>query len=145
MSPVNGFEIRPMTLDDVPAVETIQLSSLPNSAAGWAARDFLFLEAFVAVREGKIEGFLVSRRLDEDEYELLNMAVAHDRRRRGSGKALLEHVLSREPDASWYLEVRASNQAAQALYEGLGFHRSGLRCDYYRSPLEDAIEMSLLR
>jgi ribosomal-protein-alanine N-acetyltransferase len=130
-----------MTAEDVEAVERIQSASLPNSAAGWTARDFLGLEAFVAVRENAVEGFLVCRRTAEDECELLNMAVAPERRRHGCGKALLEHVLESQPGI-WFLEVRASNVAAQSLYESLGFHRSGLRRDYYRSPPEDAIEMS---
>jgi ribosomal-protein-alanine N-acetyltransferase len=144
MCPPNSekLEIRRMIPEDLDAVEQIQAASLPNSAAGWAARDFLNLEAFVAIREaGTVEGFLVCRRTAEDECELLNMAVAPERRRRGCGKALLEHVLECQPGI-WFLEVRASNVSAQALYSSLGFHRSGLRRDYYRSPAEDAIEMS---
>ena len=31
-----------------------------------------------------------------------------------------------------FLEVRADNRAATALYEGLGFTRTGLRRGYYR-------------
>jgi ribosomal-protein-alanine N-acetyltransferase len=37
------------------------------------------------------------------------------------------------------LEVRASNQAARALYEGLGFKVEGVRRDYYQEPREDAL------
>jgi ribosomal-protein-alanine N-acetyltransferase len=37
------------------------------------------------------------------------------------------------------LEVRAGNREAVALYESLGFRRLGLRREYYREPLEDAL------
>jgi ribosomal-protein-alanine N-acetyltransferase len=134
------FEIRKMTPEDIEPVERIQAACLPNSAAGWSARDFLNLEALVAVHDSSVAGFLVCRRTAEDEYELLNMAVAPASRRRGCGKALLEQALAVRPGV-WFLEVRESNVAAQELYAALGFHRSGLRHDYYRSPPEDAIEM----
>ena len=136
-------EIRRMTAVDSDAVEAIQATSLPNAAAGWAALDFLRLEAWVFLTGGLVAAFLVGRRVAEDEFELLNMAVAVDQRRRGYGKALLLDALARY-QGMWFLEVRASNEAAQALYEVLGFHRSGRRRDYYRSPTEDAIEMSKL-
>ena len=37
------------------------------------------------------------------------------------------------------LEVRRSNEAARALYEGLGFRVDGVRRDYYQHPREDAL------
>jgi ribosomal-protein-alanine N-acetyltransferase len=37
------------------------------------------------------------------------------------------------------LEVRASNTAALALYESLGFKPAGKRRDYYSEPDEDAL------
>lgn len=139
MSPI---EIRRMTRADVDAVEAIQAASLPHSAAGWAAVDFLRLDAWVACGQN-VEAFLVARRVADEEFELLNMAVAPGRRRLGFGSALLRHVLEGNPGV-WFLEVRASNEAAQALYERLGFHRSGRRREYYRAPVEDAIEMTKL-
>jgi ribosomal-protein-alanine N-acetyltransferase len=38
-----------------------------------------------------------------------------------------------------FLEVRASNEAAQHLYAALGFTRVGERRRYYRFPTEDAV------
>jgi ribosomal-protein-alanine N-acetyltransferase len=35
--------------------------------------------------------------------------------------------------------VRESNEAARALYEGLGFKVEGVRRDYYQAPREDAL------
>ncbi len=37
------------------------------------------------------------------------------------------------------LEVRASNEAAQALYRRFGFAPAGVRAGYYRDPVEDAL------
>jgi ribosomal-protein-alanine N-acetyltransferase len=37
------------------------------------------------------------------------------------------------------LEVRESNAAARALYEGLGFRVEATRRDYYQHPREDAL------
>ena len=133
-----------MTEADLPFVEPIQFSSLPNSAAGWAARDFLKVESWVlSDDQGNVQAFLVARQVADDEFELLNMAVAPENRRQGHGRALLSEVLKRHKGI-WFLEVRASNSPALALYEALGFHRSGRRRDYYRSPVEDAIEMTKL-
>ena len=137
------FEIRRMTEADLGAVDAIQTASLPNSAAGWSARDFLALEAWVLLAQGNLLAFLVARQLIDDEFELLDIAVAPDQRRQGHAKALLADVLQRFPGI-WFLEVRASNAVALALYEALNFHRSGRRREYYRSPVEDAIEMSKL-
>jgi ribosomal-protein-alanine N-acetyltransferase len=42
-----------------------------------------------------------------------------------------------------YLEVRESNQSAQALYLSLGFRPVGQRSGYYRNPKEDALVLWL--
>ena len=132
-----------MTSDDAEAVDEIQAASLPRSAAGWTTRDFLNLESWVLEVEGCVAAFLVGRAVAAGEFELLNMAVSECARRQGWAKLLLTQVLGQHP-GMWFLEVRVSNQAARALYEGLGFHTCGRRRDYYRSPVEDAIEMSKL-
>ena len=43
-----------------------------------------------------------------------------------------------------YLEVRASNHAAIALYTRLGFRVCGRRPNYYRDPEEDAVLVLVL-
>jgi ribosomal-protein-alanine N-acetyltransferase len=42
-----------------------------------------------------------------------------------------------------FLEVRASNAAAQKLYSALGFTGTSVRKEYYDSPVEDAVIMTL--
>ncbi len=80
-----------------------------------------------------------------DEGHLANLAVALDARRRGLARRLLQESLldaRRRGARSVYLEVRASNQAAQALYLSAGFRLIGIRAKYYENNQEDAVLMS---
>jgi ribosomal-protein-alanine N-acetyltransferase len=83
-----------------------------------------------------------------DEAELANLAVAPGFRGRGIAGALLDQ-LTRDAWAvgvqAVFLEVRSSNEAAVALYEGRGFHQVGVRRQYYTSPTEDARVLQLRR
>ena len=81
------------------------------------------------------------------EGSLDNIAVAPEHRRRGVAEALLSalEAMGRARALSFItLEVRASNQAAVALYEKHGFARVGRRTNYYEKPREDAILMTLV-
>ena len=65
---------------------------------------------------------------------LFNIAVDPDYQRQGLGRALLEHLideLEKRGVATLWLEVRASNAAAIALYESLGFNGATIRRNYY--------------
>ena len=64
------------------------------------------------------------------------------------GRALLEHLideLEKRGAATLWMEVRASNAAAIALYESLGFNEATIRRNYYPTTdgREDAIIMAL--
>ncbi len=77
-----------------------------------------------------------------DEVEVHNLAVRPDARRQGLGRALLRHALTlgRARGARRaFLEVRAGNKAARALYAACGFALDGRRRDYYSEPREDAL------
>ena len=79
-----------------------------------------------------------------DEAELANIAVVQAHRGRGLGDVLLAWLLQVAADRgahSIFLEVRASNTAAQRLYEKQGFTRISVRKAYYRHPTEDAVVM----
>ena len=81
-----------------------------------------------------------------DECQINKIAVLPEKRKLGFGKAILNHVLEFTRDIgvkNWYLEVRESNTAAQALYRSAGFSRVGTRKNYYISPVEDAVLMNL--
>jgi [ribosomal protein S18]-alanine N-acetyltransferase len=81
-----------------------------------------------------------------EELRMMNLAVAPHVRHRGIGRWLLQQALTmgRERGARRaLLEVRVSNQPAVALYEYVGFSRSGVRTKYYTNPIEDAVLMEL--
>jgi ribosomal-protein-alanine N-acetyltransferase len=77
-----------------------------------------------------------------DELHINSLAVDEPWRRRGLARVLLKSVIGDAVAAgarAATLEVRQSNVAARALYEGLGFHVEGVRRDYYQQPREDAL------
>ena len=76
-----------------------------------------------------------------DEAELANLAVDPAFRGQGVAGALLDRLTdeaSAAGVASVFLEVRASNETALALYVRRGFHQVGVRRHYYDQPREDA-------
>jgi ribosomal-protein-alanine acetyltransferase len=140
--------IRKLARSDVPAVFAI-LQESPEAAA-WSQESLLQLAsadpaACVVELNGVLVGFLIGR-VVSDEFEILNMAISRAHRRSGIGSKLLESALefSRTAgSARAYLEVRASNGRAIALYKRHGFIECGRRAEYYRDPVEDALFLSL--
>jgi ribosomal-protein-alanine N-acetyltransferase len=145
---VSGAAVRRLAASDVPAVLAI-LQESPETA-GWSQESLLQLaslegSAWVAERGGSVVGFLIGR-LAADEFEILNMAVSQSCRRSGVGSKMLESALEFSHSAGSvraYLEVRASNRPAIALYARQGFTECGRRNRYYRNPVEDALLLSL--
>lgn len=79
------------------------------------------------------------------EAHIVTVAVRERYRRMGIGERLLIAALELAVDADQEtatLEVRASNEAAQQLYEKYGFARLGLRKRYYTDNNEDAVIMT---
>ncbi len=77
-----------------------------------------------------------------DEGEILRIAVDNTRRKKGYGKKLLSFAIDKMKKfgiVSVFLEVRAENSAARALYHSIGFEEIGQRKNYYTNPKEDAI------
>jgi ribosomal-protein-alanine N-acetyltransferase len=141
-----GVEMRAAVPNDLDAVAAIERQSFsdPWSRASFAqliGRDHLVF--FVATRKGAVAGFSIAYAA-VGEAEIANIAVATAARGQGVGGALLRHLLTtlRAGGAvEVWLEVRASNAAARALYERFGFVEVGRRRNYYRRPVEDAISM----
>jgi ribosomal-protein-alanine N-acetyltransferase len=95
----------------------------------------------VAHNNGDIAGYLIGREV-AGTGEVLNLAVTPDARRRGVARGLLRAGLTRlrkRRVQEVFLEVRESNQSAQALYLSSGFRPVGQRAGYYRNPKEDAL------
>lgn len=77
-----------------------------------------------------------------DEVEITNVAIHPDFQRQGWAYYLLQQVLAPLPGADQvFLEVRASNVAAQKLYQRCGFQELSTRSAYYQNPREDALIM----
>ncbi len=90
-------------------------------------------------------GFVIAW-LGHDELHVLNVAVAPEERRRGTGRALMEEVQERGRRLGARLatlEVRSSNAGALALYRALGWRQVGIRPGYYADEDEDAVIMEL--
>ncbi len=134
------IQIRPAETADLDQIAAIQ-STAPE-ASQWQTLDYLTFDCQVAVLDGQVAGFVVSRGVGEREREILNVAVRPDLRRLGLATALLQAEMARWPGAH-FLEVRESNTGARRLYEGLGFEAVGSRPGYYENPPESGIVMRI--
>lgn len=132
---------------DIPKILAIGRASSESSQ--WSVAEYARVisaaegteECLVAAADDFVAGFVVTRTV-ADEMEILNLAVAPQRRRQGIATALLQHTLAAAAQIGAlraFLEVRESNAAARAFYARHGFTESGRRRAYYTSPVEDAI------
>ncbi|HSS96287.1 MAG TPA: ribosomal protein S18-alanine N-acetyltransferase [Terriglobales bacterium] len=138
--------IRPATPADIPAIMSL-IAEAPT-AAQWpqehyeqAIQNSYPRRVILVLVDKTILAFLVSRTVAE-EWELENIAVASNARRKGLGSALLKEFLKlaqNEKARAVFLEVRESNNGARNFYEKFGFEKAGRRPDYYANPREDAI------
>jgi ribosomal-protein-alanine N-acetyltransferase len=131
---------------DLDAVATLEADAFTNP---WS-RDMLERE----LRESEVARVYVLRLPGQpvaafctcwviyDELHINTIAVDRSRRRQGLATALMRFVLedaARGGAVRATLEVRRSNDAAQQLYERLGFKVSAVRHRYYTQPEEDAL------
>lgn len=140
--------MRDMTLADVDEVLRIEQSV---QAYPWTRGNFIDAinngyACRVDENDGEIRGYAVLMPL-LDEAELLNIGVAAGQQRKGLGRSMLLEMLDMACAKNMlrvFLEVRASNTAAIALYHSAGFAEIGVRRDYYKnaSGSEDAITMA---
>jgi ribosomal-protein-alanine N-acetyltransferase len=139
-----------MSTEHVPAVLHVEQSAYSHP---WTQGNFVDSIASgyhmpVWFQDHHVLGYVVAMR-GADEVHLLNITVAPNFQRRGWGVHLLQTLIdwsqARSVHAIW-LEVRASNHAAIALYQAHGFVQQGLRSNYYPLALhqrEDAVVMGL--
>jgi ribosomal-protein-alanine N-acetyltransferase len=100
----------------------------------------------VSLGRGHIAGYIVARET-AGELHINNVAIREEYRRQGIGSALLRRILEdgkRLGATKAFLEVRAGNFAARALYERCGFSPIARRPNYYSDPREDALVMCFL-
>lgn len=141
-------------------ISTLSTTDLPRAfqietrahAFPWSEKTFAsnqgerYLNLQLAV-DGEMAAFAITQ-IVLDEATLFNIAVDPAHQRRGLGRELLEAVIDeveKRGVATLWLEVRASNAAAIALYESLGFNEAEVRLNYYPTANghEDAIVMAL--
>jgi len=141
----------PMTVAQVDAVMAIEVAAY---AFPWSRGNFIdslaagYPSRVLRGARGELLGYFVAM-AGVDEMHLLNITVAPAVQGRGHARVLIDALtaLCRERQArALWLEVRASNARARAMYERLGFAQVGVRKGYYPAPFgrrEDAIVMSL--
>ncbi|MFC3820173.1 ribosomal protein S18-alanine N-acetyltransferase [Planomonospora venezuelensis] len=137
-----------MTKDDLPAVMAIERETFPDDA--WSA-DMLRGELddqprtrhyVVALAGGEIVGY-AGLAAAGDQADVQTIAVTAGHRRAGIGAALLTELLAeavRRGAREAFLEVRADNPSAHAMYDRFGFEDIGVRRRYYKGGI-DAIIM----
>jgi len=143
--------LQPMTVSQVDAVMAIESAAYPfpwsrgnfidSLAAGYPAR-------VLQGAHGEPLGYFVAMG-GVDEMHLLNITVAPKVQGQGHARTLIDALVAlchEQRARELWLEVRASNVKARAMYEHWGFVQVGLRKGYYPAPharREDAVVMSL--
>ena len=150
------FTIEPATLEALPDILGIEMACFSTP---WTRK---MVEA--ELTGNRFAHFLLAKQTDKsgtgstavvgylcywivfEEVRLMNLAVLSSVRRQGLARTLVIQALQSGVDQGAVravLEVRASNIAAQALYQGLGFRQIATRPSYYTNPSEDAVLMEL--
>lgn len=138
--------IRAATAADCAAMAAIDAAGNPSP---WTAQQFAaaladrYTRACVWQHNAQAAAFIVWQTVcGESELHLIATAPAY--RGQGAASALMAHWLAEAAAERCFLEVRASNLAAQNLYRKHGFSECGRRKSYYRLPeggTEDAVLM----
>jgi ribosomal-protein-alanine acetyltransferase len=141
------IRVRDFRASDIDAVMGIQQHSV--TASTWTRAHYLVItkrqndrrHALVIEEDGEVGGFVVGTKIG-DEWEIENLAIKPDARRRGLGSHLVGEFINLAKAIgakAIFLEVRESNHAARALYEKWAFTEEGRRKSYYKNPEEDAL------
>lgn len=153
--PVANDEILIDQMTEHDLLEVVEIEETSGlSRWGWSAyyaelqtdNSALMLVARVAGRRSlrnTLAGYIVAR-TGSEELHINNVAVRDEYRRRGIGRELLTQVIDtgkKRGAVSAFLELRAGNSAARALYEQCGFRVTATRSRYYSDPVEDAFVM----
>lgn len=150
---MNHSVIRKMTVADVPAVcvldQKVDLAPWSEKVVSDCIR--VGYECWVLTVELQVVGFGIIS-YGANEAHLLKISISPEHHRQGLGQKMLQHLMSMAKihgSDELFLEVRASNTPAIALYQKFHFVEIGLRKGYYPAnealgvPKEDAITMAL--
>ncbi|WP_111467207.1 ribosomal protein S18-alanine N-acetyltransferase [Microbacterium suaedae] len=138
-------------MDDLGAIMAIERASFPADA--WSDETMRAELAsphgryIVLERGGAVAGYAGLRHLaGGKDADVQTIAVSADARGRGQGRSLLRALLETAAERrarEVFLEVRADNPVATALYESEGFTELGRRPRYYQPDDVDAVVMRL--
>jgi ribosomal-protein-alanine N-acetyltransferase len=131
---------------DIDAIVSLEVESFTNpwsrDTLVWELRNSDVTQVFVLRDEGDTVAAFCVCWVIFDELHINTLAVAPAARRAGRATFLLRQVMAeaaRAGASKATLEVRASNRAALALYDRLGFRVAAQRPRYYTRPEEDAL------
>lgn len=142
--------IREMTAADIEVIEAMEREYFTDAWTRSAWEEELEnprSTTFIEEENGRIRGYL-NLWVVLDEGQINRFAVASPWRRNGIGSRLLDRVDQFAQEKGLYsltLEVRLSNEAAQAAYKKAGFIEMGIRPGFYANPEEDALIMTRSR
>ncbi len=139
-----------MTVSKMTAAEIAAVAALDRrlfSGESWSEKDFESslsdaTRFFWVAREGDALLGFCGLSMVLDQGDILNIGVEPSARGKGIGSALLQAAVEQFRTAGGkelFLEVRASNLAAKALYEKFGFRQLSVRRGYYQQPKEDGL------
>jgi len=145
--------IRRATLDDLDAIMSLETSTFASDAwsRGTMRAELGSPHGYYLVADGPADGAIAGYAgllapVDSGQADIQTIAVAPTARRHGLGRALMVALLDearRRQTADVFLEVRADNPNAQALYASLGFEQIAVRPRYYQPDDVDALIMRL--
>lgn len=140
------FQIAPVSRIWLPALVAIDASW---NSSPWSESTFEgeltnpVARVYGAYTDSQLIGYVVAH-VVVDAAHIVSIALAAPWRRKGVGALLLRQFLEDAENAGVSvvtLEVRASNEAAQRLYQRENFESVGIRRQYYTNNNEDALIM----
>ncbi|MDN3496498.1 ribosomal protein S18-alanine N-acetyltransferase [Planococcus sp. APC 4015] len=143
--------IRPATPGDLAGIMALEHASFPTDAWSEAMlrEELASRHGWYVVDElgGRLVGYAGLRAVrGSKDADVQTITIAEHARGRGRGRALLGALLdeaARRGVRDVFLEVRADNPVAQALYTSEGFLEIGRRPRYYQPDDVDAVVMQL--
>jgi [ribosomal protein S18]-alanine N-acetyltransferase len=148
-----GFELRVATSADVDAIMALETATFGSDA--WspesmstelASMHTYYLFAFDPLDPAAIAGYggLLAPS-NSDDADIQTLAVSPAARRRGLGRAIVVALIAEAVARGAhqvFLEVRADNPSARALYDSLGFEQIAVREKYYQP---DGVDAQIMR
>ena len=147
------FAVRVATRDDLGAIMELETATFESDAwstesmsSELASEHTRYLYAFDQATPDALAGYggLLAPQ-GSGEADIQTLAVAPSARRRGLGRTLVTALLAEAAArgaAEVFLEVRADNPNARALYDSLGFEQIAVRAKYYQP---DGVDAQVMR